>query len=117
MKKHLLLAGFAAFSMASARAELITDHNQIFINFIFKWGASYGPSIASMTLKLNDDGTVNAHLDAPDSLKWGGIALDSGPMYVDYFSNFSNFSGNGVARANGTGTPLGVMYTGLIHRR
>jgi hypothetical protein len=114
MKKHLLLAGFAAFSMASARAELITDYNQVFIDFIFKWGASYGPSVASMTLKLNGDGTVNAHLDAPDSLKWSLLALDSGAINVDYFSNFSNFSGNGAPRASSIGTPMGPMYSGLV---
>lgn len=119
MKKHLLLAGLAAFSMASARAELITDYSQIKIDFIFKWGASYGPSVASMTLKLNDDGTVNAHLDAPDSLGWSVIELDSSPSSVNYFTNLSYFSGtvNGTLSPHGMNTPMGMMYTGLLCSR
>ena len=114
MKKHLLLAGFAAFTMASARAEVITDYNQILVSFIFKWGASYGPEVASLTLKLNDNGTVNAHLDAPDTLKWSFLGLDSGARNVNYFNPISDFSGNGRPNPTAVSTPMAFMYTGLV---
>lgn len=113
MKKHLLLAGVAAFSMASARAELITDYKQIKFDFIFKWGASYGPSAGSLTLKLNDDGTIHADLDAADSVKWIALGLDSSTRGVNYFSTISGFTGNGRLIVNAQGTPMTTMATGL----
>lgn len=114
MKKYLALAGLAAFCMASARAEVVSTHQEITTSFIFKWGASYGPSPASMTISLNDNGTMNAFLDAPDELKWTSIGLDSGASGVNYFSNISNFSGNGSVNARPVNTPQTPMNTGLV---
>jgi len=116
MRKHFFVAGLAGFSMACAHAELITDYSQVKIDFIFKWGVGYVPPVVSMTLKLNNDGTVNAHLNAPDSFGWSVIELDASPNGVNYFNNLSYFSGdvNGTVSPHAMNTPMGLMYTGLL---
>jgi hypothetical protein len=121
VKKHLLLAGLAIFSMASARAVPIIDYNALTTDFLWKYitrtsdGSPFLSVVASpgsLTIRLNDNGTMSAVLKAPDDLQWTAIALDSAGGGND-FGRIYDFSGNSHVTPSSFGTAMGTMATGL----
>jgi hypothetical protein len=103
MKKLFAALTIALFAQA-AHADVVTVD---FAN-MYHWGTgtmSKVDSIGTLTLSLNQDGTVAAKLDTDDNQRWYGIGIDSTSM----FGGSANTQGD----VGGWGTPIGEFDSGL----
>jgi hypothetical protein len=69
------------------------------------------PSPASLTLKLNSDGTVAVNLAVSDSTVWRGVGLDSLPQLGFPQSSIVTSTGNAIVTR--WGTVFGELDTGI----
>src|SRR5438128_6445649 len=103
MNKLLASLTIALFAQA-AHADMLT------VDFTTRggWGMTpaAAPSIGSLTLDLNQDGTIAAKLSTGDNQIWYGVAIDSGRPYQE--------SDMTQGEPTGWGTAFGGFSTGLF---
>jgi hypothetical protein len=105
MKKVLLPLLAALFAHGAAHADVMKA--EFTTQYSYGSGIVAVASVGSLTLTLNDNGTIGAQLETQAGQAWYGAAIDSGNYRYQQ-------TGNTQGEATGWGTGLGGFNTGLV---